>query len=51
MGWPAASWVLICTGTKRAVIVSITWVSEYVTALKRWQPPQVGEKKSSNTSV
>jgi hypothetical protein len=27
--------VLICTGTKRAVIVSTTWVSEYVTALKR----------------
>jgi hypothetical protein len=37
-------------GTNRAVIVSITWASEYVTALKRWQPPQVGEKKSSNTS-
>jgi hypothetical protein len=32
------------------LIVAITWGSEYVTALKRWQPPQVGEKKSSSTS-
>src|SRR5919202_3215474 len=48
---PDPSCVLTCSGTQCVRMAAATVASGYVTASKAAQPPQVGEKKSSKTSL
>src|SRR5919197_1700635 len=48
---PVPSSVLTCSGTQCVRMAAATLASEYVTVSNAAQPPQVGEKKSSKTSL
>src|ERR687883_1442080 len=48
---PVPSCVLTCNGTQCVLMVAATLSSGYVTVSSAAQPPQVGEKKSSKTSL